>query len=103
MTIIVEDDHSGEQEYEAVDGWSLMEILKEYNLPLKAECGGACVCATCHVYIDKEWMSKLPQPSDDELDMLNTAPDVRENSRLSCQIIISSETDGLRLKIAKCA
>ncbi len=60
-----------------------------------AECGGACCCATCHVHIDPDWMSKLPAMKDDERDMLEFAEGVDEFSRLSCQIKITDEIDGL--------
>ena len=99
--IYVEDDQGVVLPYEAVEGWTLMEILREHKLPIKAECGGACCCATCHVYVDPKWLNKLPEISDDEEEMLDMAPDVNENSRLSCQIVIDEALDGLTLKIAR--
>ncbi len=87
-------------EYEVVEGWTLMENLKEYGLPIKAECGGACCCATCHVYIDEKWHDKIPDMREEEEDMLDTAPGVKETSRLSCQIVMDEDLDGLTLEIA---
>jgi 2Fe-2S ferredoxin len=97
---VLNPDGTSEEDYEAIEGWSLMEVLKEYQLPLKAECGGACACATCHVYIEAEWKERLAPPSEEEEDLLDQAPDVQENSRLACQIIMDSYLHGLRLRIA---
>ncbi|MCB9980509.1 MAG: 2Fe-2S iron-sulfur cluster binding domain-containing protein [Rhodospirillales bacterium] len=99
--IYVEDDAGGVTPYEAVEGWTLMEILREYGLPVKAECGGACSCATCQVYIDPAWLEKLVPMREDEEEMLDLAPGVRDNSRLSCQIVMTEDLDGLKLRVAK--
>ena len=77
-----------------------MEIIKDYGLDLKAECGGACCCATCHVYVHEDWVAKLHDMRDDEEDMLDEAMEVEDNSRLSCQILMSEELDGLKVIIA---
>ena len=77
-----------------------MEVIRDYDLPIKAECGGACACATCHVYVDAEWLPKLIPASDEEIGMLDSAFDVQANSRLSCQILTAPELDGLRVTIA---
>lgn len=100
MKIIVTDHDGRTHELEALEGWRVMEIIKDYGLPLKAECGGACSCATCHVYVAPEWMDKLYEMRDDEEDMLDEAFDVEDNSRLSCQIIMSEELDGLKVTLA---
>ena len=100
MKIYVTDLDGRKQALDAVEGWRIMEILKAHNMPIKAECGGACACATCHVYIAENWLDKLPAQREDEEDMLDEAFDVRDNSRLSCQIIFSEELDGLELEIA---
>jgi 2Fe-2S ferredoxin len=84
---------------EAVDGWRVMEIFREHGLPIEAQCGGACECATCHVVVDDKWVEKLHPPRDDEQDMLDDVPTVTDNSRLSCQIIWSEELDGLELTL----
>ena len=69
-------------------------------MQIKAECGGACACATCHVYVDDEWKDKIPEKSEEETDMLDLAFDVEENSRLSCQITITPDLDGLKVTLA---
>lgn len=100
MKIFVTDPNGKEHELEGLEGWSVMEIIKDYGLPLKAECGGALSCATCHVYVDEDWVDKLYPKRDDEEDMLDEAIDVKDNSRLSCQILMSEELDGLKVTIA---
>ncbi|MFX4221312.1 MAG: 2Fe-2S iron-sulfur cluster-binding protein [Thalassobaculum sp.] len=80
-----------------------MEVIRDWGLPILAECGGACACATCHVYVDEEWLDKLPPRSEEEEEKLDEAFDVRDNSRLSCQILMSDELDGLHVTIAPVA
>jgi 2Fe-2S ferredoxin len=87
-------------ELQALDGWRVMEVIRDWGLPIKAECGGACACATCHVWVDPEWVAKLVPPSDEELEMLDGAFQVDERSRLCCQIIMSDTLDGLELELA---
>lgn len=80
----------------AEDGATLMETAVRNAIPgIEAECGGACACATCHVYVDPAWQDRLPTPQPMEEDMLDFAFDVRPQSRLSCQIRIRPELDGL--------
>ena len=87
---------NSEQVVECEPGMTLMEAAKLHNVPgIEAECGGACACATCHVYVDDAWRDKTGTPSQMEEDMLDFAFDVREQSRLSCQIKIKPELDGL--------
>ena len=100
MKIFVTDRDGKTHELDAVEGWSVMEIIRDHGLPLKAECGGCLSCATCHVYVDDAWTVKLPPPRDDEEDMLDTAPDIADNSRLSCQLIMDEALDGLELTLA---
>jgi ferredoxin, 2Fe-2S len=77
-------------------GSTVMETAIRNNVPgIEAECGGACACATCHVYVDAAWQEKTGTPSPMEEDMLDFAFDVRPNSRLSCQIKVREELDGL--------
>ena len=85
-----------EQTIDAKVGVTVMEAAK-LNLidGIEAECGGACACATCHVYVAEAWMAKTGSVSEMEEDMLDFAFDVRETSRLSCQIKVSEELDGL--------
>ena len=81
---------------EAEVGSTVMETAINNDIPgILATCGGSCSCATCHVYVDEEWVDKLPPPELDENDMLDTAHDLQENSRLSCQIMVTDELDGL--------
>ena len=103
MKIIVTDQSGETHELEAIEGWRVMEIIKDYGLPIKAECGGACCCATCHVYVDEDWRDKLYPPTDEEIDMLDEAMDIEDNSRLSCQILMSEDLDGLKLTLAESA
>ena len=93
--------HNGtEQTIEAAAGVTVMEAAKTNLVPgIEAECGGACACATCHVYIAADWSEKTGKPSDMEEDMLDFAFDVRETSRLSCQVKVSDELDGLVVEV----
>ena len=78
------------------DGLSVMEGAVRYTIPgIDGDCGGACACATCHVYVEEGWMEKLPPMQELERDMLDFAFDVKDNSRLACQIKVSPETEGL--------
>jgi 2Fe-2S ferredoxin len=97
MTQITYIDASGKSRtVEAEDGSTVMETALRNGVPgIEAECGGACACATCHVYVDEAWLDKLPKAEQMEEDMLDFAFDVRPNSRLSCQIKIRPEIDGL--------
>ena len=77
-------------------GSTVMETAIRNNIPgIEAECGGACACATCHVYVDEAWTAEVGEPSPMEEDMLDFAFDVRPTSRLSCQIKVTDELDGL--------
>ncbi len=100
MKIIATDREGKEHVVEGRDGWTVMEILRDAGLPISAECGGACACATCHVYVAPEWYGKLSPPSDVEIDMLDMALAVEPTSRLSCQIVCSPELDGIKVTIA---
>lgn len=81
---------------DADNGASVMEAAIRNGVPgIDAECGGACACATCHVYVDEEWVSVVGNPEPMEEDMLDFAYEVRPNSRLSCQIRVRDELDGL--------
>lgn len=103
MKLLVVDQSGVEHELEALDGWRAMEVIRDWGLNIKAECGGACACATCHVYVDEAWLDKLTPRSDEEEDMLDTVGDVQANSRLSCQILMNDELDGLKLTLAESA
>jgi 2Fe-2S ferredoxin len=89
------------EQVDAKAGLTLMEVAVDNNIAgIVAECGGACACATCHAYIDEAWLDKLPAMDDMEDAMLDSALDRRPNSRLSCQIEISDDLDGLALTVA---
>ena len=78
------------------DGATVMETAIRNGIPeIEAECGGACACATCHVYVDPAWVEKVGKPQPMEEDMLDFAWEVQPNSRLSCQIKVSPDLDGL--------
>jgi 2Fe-2S ferredoxin len=88
------------QAVEAEAGLTAMEAAKKSLVAgIEAECGGACACATCHVYVDEAWQAKVGKPSEMEEDMLDFAFDVREASRLSCQIKVTADLDGLVLHV----
>ncbi len=93
--------HEGKEfTVEAPVGSTVMEAAIRNSVPgIEAECGGACACATCHVYVDKAWQEKTGEPSPNEEDMLDFAFEVRPNSRLSCQIRLRDEFDGLIVRI----
>jgi 2Fe-2S ferredoxin len=89
-----------EQTVDAEPGMTVMETAKKNLVPgIEAECGGACACATCHVYVDEAWREKVGGPSEMEEDMLDFAFDVRKGSRLSCQIKVSDALDGLIVRV----
>ena len=101
MQIFVTDQKGETHALEAAEGWRVMEIIRDWGLPIKAECGGACSCATCHVYVARAWIDKLQPMRDDEQDMLDGAFEVDDDrSRLSCQILMSEELDGLEVTLA---
>ncbi|VAW11484.1 Ferredoxin, 2Fe-2S, partial [hydrothermal vent metagenome] len=90
-------DHAGTaREIEGEVGATVMEVAVKNQIPeIEADCGGACACATCHVYVDPAWTKATGGGSEMEEDMLDFAFDVRENSRLCCQIKVTEELDGL--------
>jgi 2Fe-2S ferredoxin len=91
-----------ERTIEVPAGWSVMEGAVKNRVPgIDADCGGACACATCHVYVDPEWLAKLPPQQDMEKQMLDFAIDVKPNSRLSCQIKATPALDGLIVRTPK--
>lgn len=94
-------DHSGEtRSIEAEVGSTVMEAAIRNSIPgIEAECGGACACATCHVYIDPAWLAKLEPREDMEAGMLESAWEPRANSRLSCQIHVTAALDGLQVTV----
>ena len=106
MMLRVTDRQGRDHDLEAVDGWRVMEIIRDYglrdkNLAIKAECGGSCACATCHVYVEPGWLPRLFPPTVEETDRLQeSAFDLHDNSRLSCQILMNEKLDGLHVTLA---
>ena len=101
MTKIIYVEHNGNSHTVNVEnGLSVMEGAVQNNIPgIDGDCGGGMSCATCHVYVKEDWFSKLPQRDDGEEDMLDMAFEPKKNSRLSCQLIVSDELDGLTVNI----
>jgi 2Fe-2S ferredoxin len=94
-------EHDGKEHVvDITEGWSLMEGAVKNGIPgIDADCGGACACATSHVYVDPAWTALLPPKSDTEEAMLDFALVTAPNSRLSCQIRITSDMDGLVVRL----
>lgn len=89
------------QQFDAADGLSVMEVIRDAGVDeMLALCGGCCSCATCHVYVDPEFAEKLPTMSEDEDDLLDSSSHRKPTSRLSCQISFSAALEGLRVTIA---
>jgi 2Fe-2S ferredoxin len=98
ITFIQPDDT--EQTVEIALGWSVMEGAVRCLVPgIDADCGGACACATCHVYVDPAWAAALPAKSEMEETMLDFAQAVEPTSRLSCQLRVTSDMDGLVVRV----
>lgn len=77
-----------------------MEVIRDSGLPIRAECGGVAACATCHVYVEADWLSRLPSPQENEATLLEVADEATPSSRLSCQIRLTEALDGLRATLA---
>ena len=98
ITVIDRDGKSHELLAPTDMGMSLMELCKSYELPVLGTCGGMALCASCQVYVESE--QDLPEPTDDELDMLDTSPVYMDNSRLGCQLKLTEDMDGLVVRLA---
>ena len=90
-------------ELDAVEGWRLMEIIREHGFDAGGICGGACACATCHVVVAEDWADQLHPANDDEEATLDTVPLLEATSRLSCQLIYSEALNGLHVRLAPAA
>ena len=99
MPKITYKDKSGNSKtLEVEKGLSVMEGAIQNNVPgIDADCGGSMACATCHVYVEEKWLSKLPKAEEGEVDMIDMAFEPKKNSRLSCQLIVTDEMDGLEV------
>lgn len=96
----VVDRDGNEHAVEARPGLKVMETLRELEFGVAAICGGMCSCATCHVYIDPEWLARLPRKQSDEQELLSELSHYKDNSRLSCQVEFTEALDGLKVTIA---
>tara|TARA_B100000963_G_scaffold11157_1_gene8669 strand:- start:118 stop:438 length:321 start_codon:yes stop_codon:yes gene_type:complete len=99
MPKITYKDHEGNSKtIEVEKGLSVMEGAIQNEIPgIDADCGGSMACATCHVYVSENWFDKIPKADDGEVDMIDMAFEPKKNSRLSCQILVSDELDGLEV------
>ncbi|MGF1593743.1 MAG: 2Fe-2S iron-sulfur cluster-binding protein [Kiloniellaceae bacterium] len=100
MKVLVTDREGGQHELSFQEGDTLMQVLTDEDLGVRAECGGCCACATCHVYVAPKWLGQLPPQGDEETAMLDEAFEVEPNSRLSCQIAMTPSLDGIEVTIA---
>lgn len=100
INISVKDLDGQVHEIQAREGDSLMESLREHEWGVPAICGGLCSCGTCHVYLDPDWLDKFQQADGDEADLLDVFDNSKENSRLSCQMVLQASHEGLSLSIA---
>ena len=101
MKVHVTDLEGKTKEIEGTIGWTLMEVIRDNGVAIKAECGGACACATCHVYVADEWIEQTGERTEEEEDMIDLALDVQDGSRLACQIELTEALDGLKVSLAR--
>tara|TARA_A100001015_G_scaffold127716_1_gene141569 strand:- start:471 stop:791 length:321 start_codon:yes stop_codon:yes gene_type:complete len=96
--ITYQDNQGNSKTIEVENGLSVMEGAIQNDIPgIDADCGGSMACATCHVYVEEKWLDKLSNVEEAEVDMIDMAYEPKKNSRLSCQIIVSDELDGLKV------
>jgi 2Fe-2S ferredoxin len=97
MTKIIYKDYNGNSKtIEVENGLTVMEGAIQNDIPgIDADCGGSMACATCHVYVEDKWLNKIQKAEEAEVDMIDMAHEPKKNSRLSCQLIVSNELDGL--------
>lgn len=98
-TLVIVGPDGDELRIAAEDGLSIMEVLRPLGLGIDGECEGSVACATCHVWLNADTSTQVPPASDEEQDMLDCVFNARENSRLSCQLIVSPALEGLRIVI----
>ena len=97
VTFILQD--GTEKEINASEGISLLEVAHKNDISLEGACEGSLACSTCHVVVDEAWFDKLSEPTEDEEDMLDLAFGLTHTSRLGCQIMMTPEMDGLKVKL----
>ena len=96
------DNKNNSKTIDVENGLSVMEGAIQNNITgIDADCGGSMACATCHVYVEEKWLNKIPKVEDAEVDMIDMAFEPKKNSRLSCQLIVSDELDGLTVTTPK--
>lgn len=99
MKILLTDREGGTHDVDGEAGMKLMEAIRDIDNSVEAICGGLCSCATCHVYVDPDWFAKLRPIDDDEEELLDSLEGRRDNSRLSCQIELVPELDGIAVTV----
>ncbi|MCJ1467504.1 mitochondrial matrix iron-sulfur protein [Pseudocyphellaria aurata] len=100
IRVVFVDKDGVESEFEVAEGDNLLNIAQSEDLEMEGACGGSCACSTCHVIVESsEMYDKMPEPEDDENDMLDLAFGLTETSRLGCQVKMTKELDGLRVKL----
>ena len=97
ITFILKD--SSQKTYEVCEGETVLDIAQGHNLDMEGACGGSCACSPCHVIVDPDYYDALPEPEDDENDMLDLAYGLTETSRLGCQIKMTKDIDGIRVAL----
>ena len=96
--ITYQDNQGNSKIIEVENGLTVMEGAIQNDIPgIDADCGGSMACATCHVYVEEKWFNKLPKAEEAEVDMIDMAYEPKKNSRLSCQLIVTDELDGLKV------
>ena len=96
--ITYQDNQGNSKTIEVENGLTVMEGAIQNDIPgIDADCGGSMACATCHVYVEEKWFNKLPKAEEVEVDMIDMAYEPKKNSRLSCQLIVTNELDGLKV------
>jgi 2Fe-2S ferredoxin len=94
--ITYQDKNGNSKTVEVETGLTVMEGAIQNDVPgIDADCGGSMACATCHVYVEEKWLNKIPKPEEAEVDMIDMAHEPKKNSRLSCQLTVTEELDGL--------
>lgn len=97
VTFVLKD--GTQKEFEVNEGDTLLDVAESFNLDMEGACGGSCACSTCHVIVDPDFYDALPEPEDDENDMLDLAYGLTETSRLGCQLKMTKNIDGLRVAL----
>jgi len=96
--ITYQDNQGNSKTIDVENGLTVMEGAIQNDIPgIDADCGGSMACATCHVYVEEKWFNKLPKAEEAEVDMIDMAYEPKKNSRLSCQLIVTDELDGLKV------